>query len=87
MKKENFCIIGGQYAARDYGFAPTLTGAKRIASKNVEYWDNWQGWHTPKIYRAEDVRQVENFFGNVYAPKMGACPVAEKINGKWVALQ
>lgn len=40
MKKQNFAIIGGQYAFYCYGFTPTLTGAKRLARKNLEYWDN-----------------------------------------------
>ena len=30
-----------------------------VAGKNKEYWDNWQGWHTPKIYKAEDCEEVE----------------------------
>nr|DAV90437.1 MAG TPA: hypothetical protein [Caudoviricetes sp.] len=51
MKKNNFAIIGGQYASYCYGFTPTLTGAKRLARKNMEYWDNWQGWHAPEIYK------------------------------------
>ena len=75
MKKQNFAIIGGQYAACCYGFTPTLIGAKRLARKNLEYWDNWQGWHAPSIYRIEDVVQVTNFYGKTYAPKNGALPV------------
>ena len=74
-KKKNFYVIGGQYAAYDYGGTPTLLGAKRLANKNEEYWDNWQGWHRPQIYRAEDVEVVENFYGTVHAPKTGALPV------------
>ena len=62
MKKNNFVIIGGQYAFYSYGFTPTLTGAKRLARKNLEYWDNWQGWHVPEIYRTEDVEKVTNFY-------------------------
>lgn len=54
MKQINYYVIGGQYESCCYGGAPTLIGAKRIANKNREYWDNWQGWHIPKIYRAED---------------------------------
>lgn len=61
MKKENrFYVIGGQYESICYGGAPTLIGAKRLASKNREYWDNWQGWHKPAIYRAEDTVMVES---------------------------
>lgn len=78
-----YAVIGGQYAYFCYGFSDTLHGAKMIATKNVEYWDNWQGWHTPKIYKAEDVIKGENFFGTAYCPKEGACPVAIKIGGKW----
>lgn len=75
MKNKNFAIIGGQYATYCYGFTPTLTGAKRLARKNLEYWDNWQGWHAPKIYKAEDVEKVINFYGETYAPKEDAHPV------------
>lgn len=75
MKKNNFAIIGGQYASYCYGFTPTLIGAKRLARKNLEYWDNWQGWHAPKIYKIEDVEKVTNFYGETYAPKYGALPV------------
>lgn len=60
MKKNNYYVIGGQYEYYCYGGAPTLIGAKRLANKNREYWDNWQGWHTPKIYRAEDAKVVES---------------------------
>lgn len=60
MKKENkYYVIGGQYEVKNYGGAPTLIGAKRIANRNKELWDNWQGWHTPGIYRAEDTELVE----------------------------
>lgn len=55
MKKEiKFYVIGGQYCYDCYGGAPTLIGAKRMATKHMEYWDNWQGWHKPRIYKAED---------------------------------
>lgn len=55
MKKEiKFYVIGGQYEHTYYGGTPTLLGAKRLATKCIEYWDNWQGWHKPAIYRAED---------------------------------
>lgn len=48
---KNFAVIGGQYQAYFYGFADTIHAAKILATKNDEYWDNWQGWHTPAIYR------------------------------------
>ena len=77
MKKANhYYVIGGQYAAYCYGGMPTLTGAKRLASKSAEYWDNWQGWHIPKIYKAEDVEDAINFYGETKAPSDGASPVA-----------
>ena len=59
-KSNNYYVIGGQYESYCYGGAPTLIGAKRIANANQEYWDNWQGWHTPAIYRAEDTEVVES---------------------------
>lgn len=58
MKK--YQIIGGQYEYKFYGESDTLRGAKIIATKNAEYWDNWNGWHKPRIYRAEDVREIES---------------------------
>ena len=60
MKKINYYVIGGQYESICYGGAPTLIGAKRMATKNEEYWDNWQGWHKPAIYRAEDTKVIES---------------------------
>ena len=76
MKKFNYYVIGGQYASFCYGGTPTLIGAKRLARKSAEYWDNWQGWHIPDIYRAEDVEDVSNFYGDTKAPTDGAMPVA-----------
>lgn len=71
-KQTNYFVIGGQYASFCYGGAATLLGAKRLAGKNVEYWDNWQGWHVPSIYRAEDTMECENFYGCTRCPKDGA---------------
>ena len=76
MKNNKYYVIGGQYASYCYGGAPTLTGAKRLASKSAEYWDNWQGWHIPSIYAAEDVEDVFNFYGECKAPRPGVQPVA-----------
>lgn len=56
---EKFVVIGGQYEPAYYGCRPTLEGAKRLATKNAEYWDNWQGWHKPNIYRIEDTHEIE----------------------------
>lgn len=83
MRKINYYIIGGQYANYCYGGAETLTGAKRLASANIEYWDNWQGWHVPAIYRAEDTQECNNFYGAERCPVDGALPVAWRENGKW----
>lgn len=58
MKK--FQVIGGQYESIYYGESDSLRGAKMIAARHEEHWDNWQGWHRPRIYRAEDVREVES---------------------------
>ena len=58
MKK--YQIIGGQYEQLWYGESDSLHGAKVIAGKNKEYWDNWQGWHTPNIYKAEDCEEIES---------------------------
>lgn len=58
MKK--YQVIGGQYESVWYGESDSLRGAKRIATSHAEYWDNWQGWHKPRIYRAEDIREIES---------------------------
>lgn len=60
METINYYVIGGQYESYCYGGTPTLIGAKRLANKNKEYWDNWQGWHTPEIYKAEDTEVIES---------------------------
>lgn len=60
MKENKFYVIGGQYETVCYGGCPTLIGAKRLATKNIEYWDNWQGWHKPHIYKAEDTKEIES---------------------------
>ena len=61
MKKINYYEIGGQYERICHGGASTLIGAKRIATRNEEYWDNWQGWHKPGIYLAEDTEVIESY--------------------------
>lgn len=75
-KKINYYVIGGQHAWYCDGGTPTLLGAKRLARKNEEYWDNWQGWHTPSIYAAEDCEKGRNWYGTQMMPKAGAFPVA-----------
>lgn len=80
MKKENkYAVIGGQYTSICYGCTPTLLGAKRLATKNMEYWDNWQGWHTPKIYDIEDTEVID---GERFV-KDGVSSFYIKIEGKW----
>ena len=76
MKNINYYVIGGQYESYCYGGMPTLLGAKRLAMKNMEYWDNWQGWHIPNIYRAEDTMECEDFYGVTRCPKKNTLPVA-----------
>ena len=58
MKK--FQVIGGQYESVWYGESDSVRGAKILATKYEEYWDNWQGWHKPGIYLADDVEDVES---------------------------
>lgn len=79
MKK--YVVIGGQYQSYYCGESDSLHGAKIIAAKNMEYWDNWAGWHYPKIYLSEDVEPTVNFFGAGYAPIPGANPVAIRTYG------
>ena len=75
-KKEiKYYVIGGQYRLYNYGGTPTLLGAKRLATKNEEYWDNWQGWHKPAIYRAEDCVLRNGCFGEDYYPKLDCYPL------------
>ena len=75
--QDKFCVIGGQYFPVHYGNTPTLLGAKRLAGKHHEYWDNWQGWHVPAVYRIEDVEEINHYFaGLTLAPKPDAEPVA-----------
>jgi len=82
MTKNSYYVIGGQYESCCYGGAHTLTGAKRLSNKSREYWDNWQGWNTPAIYRAEDTEVVVSFGRittqdgeKIRIPKYGAVPV------------
>lgn len=83
MKENKFYVIGGQYETCCYGGCPTLIGAKRLAAKNMEYWDNRQGWHKPHIYKADDTMEVESK-GRITTPdgmlirvpKLDAVPIA-----------
>lgn len=56
-------VIGGQYQVVYYGETDNLHAAKCLATKNLEYWDNWQGWHYPRIYITET---LEEPWGGVY---------------------
>ena len=77
MNTINYYVIGGQYHQYCYGGSETLRGAKLIAAKNDEHWDNWQGWHRPKIYAAGDcVLANTEFFGEQMVHKSGVSPVA-----------
>ena len=55
---KQYQIIGGQYEQFWYGESDSLHGAKVIAGRNKEYWDNWQGWHTPSVYKREDCERI-----------------------------
>jgi len=93
MKK--YQIIGGQYEQYWYGESNSLHGAKIIATENKEYWDNWQGWHTPMIYDVGDVEEILSK-GRITTPdgwpirvaKPGATPIARKneYSDKWECL-
>lgn len=80
MKK--YQVIGGQYESHWYGESDTLRGAKMIATKHMEYWDNWQGWHKPSIFLAEDTEdivsngRITSYDGQtIRVPKDCACAV------------
>lgn len=86
MKKINYYVIGGQYEGYNYGGAKTLLGAKRLAGRSKEYWDNWQGWHTPAIYAAEDCEESTTLYGRrMMLPMVNAQPVAvyNEDAGRW----
>lgn len=83
MKKTiAYYVIGGQYEHICYGGTPTLIGAKRLVTKHAEYWDNWQGWQKPLIYKAEDTVEITSRGRvttpdgwKIRVPKQGAEPV------------
>ena len=56
---KRYQVIGGQYFNVWYGESNRLRGAKIIAGKHAEYWDNWQGWRKPDIYSADDVTEKD----------------------------
>lgn len=75
MKQVNYYVIGGQYNAYNYGGTKTLHAAKLLATKHGELWDNWQGYHKPKIYAAEHCVWTKNFYGIQMLPTPDARPV------------
>lgn len=66
-----YYVIGGQYAYHYYGASKTLRGAKILASRNKEYWDNFAGRVTPCIYSAESVITTED--GSAMVLPLGDC--------------
>lgn len=84
LKKTGFYVLGGQYASYCHGWCRTILGAKRLARKSQEYWDNWAGWHTPSIFAAADCEVRETFHGEDVVPNHECRgPVAWYKNGKW----
>lgn len=85
MKK--YQVIGGECVHVWYGESDTLRGAKNIATRNREYWSNWQGWRTPKVYNASDcfLSSATEFSKGIF-PKPGATPVCIFWGGKWFEL-
>ena len=87
-KKRNeagkFCVLsegeGGWYC---HGEAPTLLGAKRLATKS-QYFEGFD-WYTPIVMRMEDTREVKNFYGLHRAPKRcSECSYwVRDANGRW----
>lgn len=85
-----YYIIGGQYESHFYGVSKTLRGAKTLATQNKEYWDNFQGWTTPRIYDETCVTFIESH-GRITTPDGVRIPVPSGLclyyhNGKkWCA--
>ena len=76
MKEINYYVIGGQHTHYCYGGTSSLTEAKLLAGKKVEYWGNIYGWHVPAIYKAEDTIARDDFYDVTRCPKDGASPIA-----------
>ena len=90
MENFNYYVIGGQYEQYCYGGSSTILGAKQIAAKHDEYWDNWQGWHRPAIYNADDCFLGKTQLnGEQMIHKENAWPVAEydMEHKKWKTLE
>ena len=58
VEQINYYVIGGQYESCCYGGTATLREAKKLAAECQEYWDNWQGYHTPLIFHAADTEET-----------------------------
>lgn len=94
MKK--YQVIGGQYEQYWYGETDSLHAAKLMSTANEEYWDNWQGWHKPGIYLADDVAEIVSQ-GNVIARdgsiirvhRPGAMPICywDSDSKKWISME
>lgn len=91
--EEKFAVIGGQYERHFYGTADTLHKAKLLATRNQEYWDNWQGWHTPRIYRMEDCKKITTSGWitvpdgqEIIVPEVWASPFMIREGKRWVRI-
>lgn len=88
MANINYYVIGGQYYQYNYGGSETLLGAKRLAEKNEEYWDNWQGWHRPAVYAAEDCYLANTQFHGeqmIHRPEAQPVAVYDMDRQRWVS--
>ena len=61
-----YVVIGGQYGYKYYGGSDTLHGARIMAGKHKEWWDNHRGWVTPQVYRIEDTVEFTTNNCSVY---------------------
>lgn len=62
---DHYIVVGGQYRDCHYGIKPTLHAAKILSTQNAEYWDNWQGWHKPAIYKLSSCYKVVGYLDEV----------------------
>lgn len=92
--KEKYAVIGGQYESYFYGTVKTLSQAKKLADDNIEYWDNFQGWHTPQIYKIEDTKKiiskgrVTSYDGQeIIIPIDKPSYVKDTRKGKWIKVE
>ena len=71
-----YSVIGGQYRFINYGSFPTIRDAKICAMDHEEYWDNWEGWHTPAVY-------LTSTLTDGYPTERSEC-VAQRVGKRWV---